>query len=318
MAVSTAGTRTDSGSTLMARRCAYLTMENPAGWTIDAELGFPPLEAMGWQIDSLPWRSEDIDWDLYDAVYIGTPWDYPEDPDRFRQVLERADQSRAVLVNDIALVRWTIPKTYLRDVENKGVAIVPSIWGETMDVGLIENAFTQFDVDKLIVKPVISTNATNTFLFARETLPDLIAQLSETFAGRPYLVQPFISNIQSEGEYSLFYFNRVFSHAIQKIPKPDDFRVQEEYGAEIIPVDPEPALREAGDQLMNVVDPMPVYGRADFVRGLDGRFLVMELELIEPSMYLRMNKEAPQRFAEAFDNYVSNVSGGNKKCSEIS
>ena len=193
-----------------------------------------------------------------------------------------------------------------------GVAIVPSIWGEAMDVGLIENTFTQFDVGKLIVKPVISTNSTDTFLFARETLPGLIDQLSETFVGRPFLVQPFISNIQSEGEYSLFYFNRVFSHAIQKIPKPDDFRVQEEHGAEIIPVDPEPALREAGDQLMNVVDPMPVYGRADFVRGSDGRFLVMELELIEPSMYLRMNKEAPQRFAAAFDNYVSNESGGSK------
>jgi len=313
-----AGKRTDSGITLTTRRCAYLTMENPAGWTIDAELGFPPLEALGWQIDSLPWRSDDIDWDQYDAVYIGTPWDYPEDPDRFMQMLERADQSHAVLVNDVALVRWTIPKTYLRDIENMGVAIVPSIWGEAMDVGVIESAFDQFGADKLIVKPVISTNATDTFLFARETLPNLIDPLSETFAGRPFLVQPFIGNIQSEGEYSLFYFNRVFSHAIQKIPKPDDFRVQEEHGAEIVPVDPEPALREAGDRLMNIIDPMPVYGRVDFVRGSDGRFLVMELELIEPSMYLRMNKEAPQRFAEAFEYYVSNVSGGNKKCSEIS
>ena len=300
----------------MTRRCAYLTMENPAGWTIDAELGFPPLEALGWQIESLHWRSEGIEWDRFDAVYVGTPWDYPEDPDRFLQVLERIDQSAAVLVNDIALVRWTIPKTYLRDVEKEGVAIVPSIWGEAMNGGAIENAFTQFDVDKVIVKPVISTNATDTFLVVRETFPDLKAQLCETFAERPYVVQPFIGNIQSEGEYSLFYFNRIFSHAIQKVPKSEDFRVQEEYGAEITPVEPEPALQKAGDQLMNVVDPMPVYGRADFVRGSDGRFLVMELELIEPSMYLRMNKEAPRRFAEAFDNYVSIASGGNKKCSE--
>ena len=126
-------------------------------------------------------------------------------------------------------------------------------------------------------------------------------------------MQPFIYNIQSEGEYSLFYFNRIFSHAIKKIPKLDDFRVQEEFGAEIIPVEPELALREAGDRLMKVVDPMPVYGRADFVRGPDGRFLVMELELIEPSLYLRTNKEAPQRFADAFDEYVTARSRGPEK-----
>ena len=288
-------------------------MENLAGWAIDAELGFPPLEAMGWQIDSLPWRSEGVDWDLFDAVYIGTPWDYPEDPGRFLQVLDCIDQSAAVLVNDIALVRWTIPKTYLRDLEKEGVAIVPSIWGDTMEEGAIDNAFSQFDVDKVIVKPVISTNATDTFLITRETFPDLKAQLTDTFDQRPYVVQPFIGNIQSEGEYSLFYFNRIFSHAIQKIPKPDDFRVQEEHGAEIIPVDPEPALREAGDQLMNVIDPMPVYGRADFVRGSDDRFLVMELELIEPSMYLRMDNDAPRKFAEAFDEYVTSQTGGKQK-----
>ena len=145
-------------------------MENSAGWTIDVDLAFPPLEAMGWQIESLPWRSEDIDWDLYDAVYVGTPWDYPEDPDRFLQILECADQSRAVLVNDIALVRWTIPKTYLRDLEKKGIAVVPSIWGDTMDVDLIEIAFAQLDVDQLIVKPVVSTNATDTYLIARNAL----------------------------------------------------------------------------------------------------------------------------------------------------
>ena len=288
-------------------------MENSAGWTIDADLAFPPLEAIGWQIESLPWRSEDVDWDLYDAVYVGTPWDYPEDPDRFMQMLERADQSRAVPVNDIALVRWTIPKTYLGDLQKKGVAIVPSIWGDTMDVDLIDIAFTQFDVDQLIVKPVVSTNATDTYLIARDVLPDLVDQLNETFDGRPYLVQPFIKNIQSEGEYSLFYFNRIFSHAIKKIPKLDDFRVQEEFGAEIIPVEPELALHEAGDRLMKVVDPVPVYGRADFVRGPDGRFLVMELELIEPSLYLRTNKEAPQRFADAFDEYVTARARGPEK-----
>ena len=95
------------------------------------------------------------------------------------------------------------------------------------------------------------------------------------------------------------------SHATRKVPKRGDFRVQEEHGAEVLAVTPEADLVRTGDKVMGLVTPMPAYARADFVRGPDGRFLVMELELIEPSMYLRMDPEAPRRFAEAFDDYVS-------------
>ncbi len=294
------------------RRCAYLTMDNPEGWSIDAELGFSPLRAMGWTIDSLPWRTDKVDWDRFDAVYIGTPWDYPEDPEHFMRVLESVDRSGAILINDIELVRWTIPKTYLRDLEDKGASIVPSIWGDEMNPEALDAAFKHFSVDKIIVKPVISTNATDTYLLERENIPRTAIQLRDIFADRPYVMQPFIENIQSEGEFSLFYFTNNFSHAIQKTPKRDDFRVQEEHGADIYAVKPEPALLESADKIMQLVDPIPVYARADFVRGPDGRFLVMELELIEPSLYLRMDAEAPRRFAEAFDEYVTNVSGSMK------
>lgn len=287
-------------------------MENADGWTIDAELAFPPMEAMGWAIESLPWRTDGVDWDLFDAVYIGTPWDYPEDPEHFMRVLESVDRSGAILINDIELVRWTIPKTYLRDLEDKGASIVPSVWGNEMNPEALDAAFKQFSVDKIIVKPVISTNATDTYLLERENIPRTAVQLRDIFADRPYVMQPFIENIQSEGEFSLFYFNNNFSHAIQKTPKRDDFRVQEEHGADIYAVKPEPALLETADKIMQFVDPVPVYARADFVRGPDGRFLVMELELIEPSLYLRMDAEAPRRFAEAFDEYVTNVSGSMK------
>ena len=101
----------------------------------------------------------------------------------------------------------------------------------------------------------------------------------------------------------------MFSHAIQKVPGAGDFRVQEEYGADIISVIPEPSLSQIGDGVMNLAKPAPVYARVDFVRGTDEQFLLMELELVEPSMYLRMDSKAPARFAEAFDRYVKQKSG---------
>lgn len=294
---------------MTARRCAYLTMENLDGWSIDAELGFAPLEAMGWTVDALPWRSENVDWNAFDAVYIGTPWDYPEDPDRFLEVLASIDRSRAVLVNDMALVTWSLPKTYLRDLEKMGVDIVPSIWGERYEAGMLRKALDRFGADKVIIKPVVSTNATDTFLIERKDFDSTEARLSGTFSNVACVIQPFMSDIQSEGEYSLFYFNRQFSHAILKTPKSGDFRVQEEFGANIVAVDPGPALRETSDRILQLIEPMPVYARADLVRGAGDRFYLMELELVEPSMYLRMDALAPERFAKAFDDYFTQVSG---------
>jgi len=285
-------------------------MESTEGWSIDADLGFPPLEAKGWQVEAVPWRTSNPDWNQYHAVYIGVPWDYPEDPDGFLAVLQTIHESSATLVNDLELVRWALPKTYLRDLEERGAAIVPSIWCDEMAGHLLEQAFAAHKTERIIVKPVISTNATDTFLLTRERARDLATELSKTFDKRAFVVQPFIENIQTEGEFSLFYFNGQFSHATLKVPKAEDFRVQEEHGAQVLSIEPEPELLRTGDSVMRLVDPMPVYARADFVRGPDGRFLIMELELIEPSMYLRMDPQAPQRFADAFDQYMTNATAG--------
>lgn len=282
-------------------------MDSTAGWSIDADLGIAPLEIRGWMVDQVPWRSPDVDWNVYDAVYIGTPWDYPEDVNRFIAVLERIDRSRAVLVNDLALVHWGLPKTYLRDLERRGADIVPSLWQTQLEQGDLAKYFDRIVADTLIIKPVVSTNATDTFLLERETASRHETALLQKFHNRAFVVQPFIASIKSDGEYSLFYFNNRFSHAIRKVPKARDFRVQEEHGAEITAIVPESVLIEAADRVLALVTPVPVYARCDLLRGPDGRFLLMELELIEPSMYLRMHADAPERFAAAFDQYVSSV-----------
>ena len=117
--------------------------------------------------------------------------------------------------------------------------------------------------------------------------------------------QPFIKNVQIEGEYSLFFFSNKFSHAILKTPKEKDFRVQEEHGAYIISIKPEKDLLETAATVLKLVEPVPVYARCDFIRAPDGRFLLMELEVIEPSLYFRMNSKAAGRFALEFDTYVA-------------
>ncbi|MDX1507606.1 MAG: hypothetical protein R3358_04965, partial [Woeseiaceae bacterium] len=283
---------------------AYLTMDDIGDFVTDADLSFAPMQALGWSIDMVSWRETGVDWSAYDAVYICTPWDYPEDPAAFMRLLEAIDTSRAVLVNDIELVRWTLEKTYLRDLETKGADIVPSAWFGHFDANDFDRCFEQFATDKIVIKPVVGANAVDTYVVERPLSAALRDELAEKYDARRFVVQPFIDNIRTEGEYSLFYFSGVFSHAIRKLPKAGDFRVQEEHGADILSETAPPAAVEAATRIVGLVDPEPVYVRVDLVRGDDDRFLLMELELIEPSLYLRTDAGAAERFAQAFDAHV--------------
>ncbi len=166
-------------------------METTIGWSIDSDLSFEPMRTLGWAIDEIPWRSADADWNQYDAVYINTPWDYPDDPELFIALLESIDASRAILVNDIALVRWTIPKTYLRDLETRGVAIVPSLWYEKFDRDALPGFLDAHQCDWIIIKPVVSSNATNVFLFDDSVSDRVIAELEYVFANRSFVVPEF-------------------------------------------------------------------------------------------------------------------------------
>lgn len=280
-------------------RSAFLTMDNTEGWSIDAGLCIPHLEALGWQVEWIPWRKPGVNWGQFDLVYLAAPWDYPEDPVEFLQVLEKIEASSATLVNNFELVRWNLEKTYLRDLQNRGAAIVPSLWYQRFEEENLPGYFAALACEKIIIKPVISTNASNTFLLDKAVEAESITALHKVFSNRAFLVQPFMENIRKEGEFSLFYIDGVLSHAIQKIPKAGDFRVQEEHGGNIIAAEPEDRLQITADALMQLVKPTPLYARADFVRGQDSGFLLMELEMIEPSMYLRMHDKAPQRFARA-------------------
>ena len=122
-----------------------------------------------------------------------------------------------------------------------------------------------------------------------------------------FLLQPFMDAIIDEGEYSLFYFNGTLSNCILKTPKNNDFRVQEEHGGQLKLVnEPDTLLVECGNQCLDVIDEQLLYARLDFVRYQDS-FALMEAELIEPSLYFNMDPESPERFARAFNNFVTSL-----------
>ena len=129
----------------------------------------------------------------------------------------------------------------------------------------------------------------------------MLQQLVDTFEDRDWFAQPFLRSVVTEGEYSLFYFDGVLSHAIQKVPKRGDFRVQEEHGGEIIAIPVTAELRRAAEPVLAAIAPVPLQVRIDLIRMDSGALALMEVELIEPSLYLRMHPGAPAAFANALE-----------------
>jgi hypothetical protein len=280
------------------RRIAFLTMHDPSGFVIDDELAVLPLARRGIQVETIPWDRPGIDWRQYALVVIRSTWDYQHKAREFLDVLEGIERLGVRLDNGSEIVRWNMQKSYLRDLAGRGVEIVPTFWREGLRRGELVPLFEELRSDEGVIKPVMSSNAQGAWRLDAKRARELAPEIEAYFAGRPLMMQPFERGITEEGEFSLVYLNGQHSHSLLKTPRRGDFRVQEEHGSAIVAITPEPALREAGDAAIAAVGQKLLYARVDLVRS-GNAFRVMELELVEPSMYLRIEPGAPDRFADA-------------------
>jgi hypothetical protein len=254
------------------------------------ELGINPVPAI--------WNDAAIDWTSFDALVIRTPWDYFERAAEFRGWLDARIATGVLMCNAGDILDWNYDKRYLQDLAAAGVPLVPTICiarGEQADVAALARARGWSEI---VVKPTISGGAYRTYRFFVEDAAAYTKQIDETLADRGVLVQPFLSEILSGGELSLLFFDGVFSHAVCKRPRPGDYRVQFQFGGTTESVDVEPALVAQARACVLAAPSLPVYARVDGVVK-DGRFLLMELEVFEPLMFLAKHPEAPGRFARA-------------------
>ncbi len=284
-------------------RIAFLTLEHAADYVIDDALAIAELTRRGWEAIELPWSQPGVDWNDFDVVIIRTTWDYHDHPVAFLATLAAIDASSARLENALPIVEWNLDKQYLRTLESRGVTIVPSVWGHGGDARTFASLFTTLQETEIVVKPTISAGAKDTFRLHAPLGDVTLQHLVDTFADRDWFAQPFLRSVITEGEYSLFYFGGRLSHAVRKVPKAGDFRVQEEHGGEITGIPVTPELQRVADRVLATLVPPPFQARIDLVRLESGALAVMEVELIEPSMYFRMDSRAPANFADALEGY---------------
>lgn len=254
----------------------------------------PACLAEGIQLEARIWDSPDFDPSLYDAVVIGTTWDYMEKPDQFGGVLAEC-AARSKLLNPLPTVMWNKRKTYLKDLEARGAPMIPTVWARKADEATIAAAFETLECEDIVVKPVMGAGA---WRQARVKKGEALPQANHLPPAEA-MIQPFLPSVSEEGEYAFLFFNREFSHCALKRPAKGDYRVQSEYGgfeAVHTPSAEELALAKA---VIDSVEGDLLYARVDMLRGLDGRLALIELELIEPYLYPEQGPDFGANFARA-------------------
>ena len=287
----------------MKSKCALLTINDLSNFQSYDNLIVKPLKDLGWECEFVPWDSTSVNWDDFDAVIIRSTWDYQQKENLFSRTLQLIEASSATLYNSLDTVKWNINKRYLLELEKENISIIPTRLYDSFDFDIVNQLFSFFNENKLIIKPCVSANADDTFILEQNKMGSLKPVLENTFSQKDFLVQPFIKNIRIEGEYSLIYFGNRLSHVLLKTPKNGDFRVQEEHGGILKAINkPESSLIDFGNKVMGTVPYQCLYSRVDVVRGSDN-YLLMEIELIEPSLYFNMDSKSPQMFAEVFNKW---------------
>jgi glutathione synthase/RimK-type ligase-like ATP-grasp enzyme len=279
-------------------RVALVTCRKLPGLTDDDRLLLPALERRGAAVEAAVWDDPAVDWKRFDRVALRSVWDYHLRAEEFDAWLAARAHDGGTVWNPAALVRWNAHKGYLRALAAAGVATIQTEWlarSLPARLGGLMDARSWRDV---VVKPAVSASAHRTFRVAREDADARQPDLDAILATGDALVQPFASEITTDGEWSLLFFGGAFSHAVRKRPAASDFRVQEELGGRAETEVPAPRVVEQAAAALAAAPGRTAYARVDgIVR--DGVFVLMELELIEPVLYLSRHPQAPDRLAAA-------------------
>jgi len=248
------------------------------------------LAARGVDAEPAPWDDDAVAWADADLVAVRTTWDYTEHRDAFLAWAGRVDAATR-LVNPLPVLTWNSHKRYLTDLAAAGVPVVPTV--------LLEAGGPVPDVlgeGPLVIKPAVSAGGRGARLGSAAA--DLRDTAAELLIGGDVLVQPAVGSIGRDGEVSLIRLGDTWSHAVRKLPAAGGFLVHEKHGGRL--EDHVPTTREVAvaEQALAAAPGPVAAARVDLVR-LDGEPVVMELELIEPELFLRRAPAAPARLADA-------------------
>lgn len=245
------------------------------------------------RISLLPvrWNDDTIIWKIFDAVMVICVWDYTDDPESFIRVIRKIDEEKIPIINTLEEILFNINKKYLDELNHLGINIMPTIRCKNPKFSDLETAFKEFKQTKLIVKREIGSASRGQHLIDLGNYTD--GSLFDWHLEGDYMIQPFINEIQTSGEISVLFINGVKQHAILKRAPDGEYRVQCFYGGTHCKI----PLPEDVPNVLTKLSKIPLLARVDYVRLDNGEQVLMEIEMIEPDLFLDC---ADSSFSEIF------------------
>ncbi|MEP6686849.1 MAG: hypothetical protein ABJC36_00785 [Gemmatimonadales bacterium] len=269
------------------------TCRDKPGVTADDAVLARALEARGAEVRALPW--EEIAAGGADVVCLRSTWDYHRRWDEFRRWIGAFEDRPGLLWNPPATVLWNADKRYLQALGSAGVRLPVTHWVEPGERPDCDRFFREAGTGRAVLKPRVSATAYSTHLLQPgDRLDDATWAPLESVGS---LLQAFVPEI-AEGEASLMFVDGAFTHAVRKHPSAGEFRVQHDFGGRLEALEPSAALQAFAEQIFEAVAYEWLYARVDVVETAAGPVL-MELELIEPDLFLARAPAAAERLAEA-------------------
>lgn len=277
--------------------------DHPEVWQTGYARKALALAAAGLAVEQRLW-TDPGDLGGFDLVTPLFAWGYQRDVTRWFGLLDRLEAQQLPVVNPVRLVRWNSDKSYLGELLAQRVAVVPTVFVDALDDGSFAAACDALGASDVVIKPAISAgaDATHRLLRGDRLPPDAL--------GQRRLVQPLMPGIVRDGEFSLFLFDGEVSHAIVKRPALGDFRVQEQFGGHEFAWAATTEAKALAAAALAACPVQPTYARVDMVGDVDGKLHIMELELIEPSLFLHFAPDKGAAFAAAFSRAATTAIGG--------
>jgi glutathione synthase/RimK-type ligase-like ATP-grasp enzyme len=293
---------------MQIQQIALVTCESLGHYSVNADSEddrlFQFLQTKGHQVSLQVWDDAHVDWKLYDAIILRTPWDYFDKIDAFYSWLDKLEQLNCRVFNPVKTLRWNADKIYFKDMQLHGVEIVPTIWLDKESKFDAEVIFRELQTNKIVVKPRVSGAAKNTMALTLTDALERSGEIQALLQSESFLAQPFLEQIKEQGEWSFIFFNGRYSHTVLKKAKADDFRVQHFFGGTVYTPEPPAHLLATAQEIATKFAADCLYARVDGIE-LDGKLVLMELELIEPFLFLSTAANSLDHYYEAMQELIN-------------
>lgn len=252
------------------------------------------------------WSDPTVKWEQFSFLLIKSTWDYFDFYSEFLAWIDKIKKLNIPALNSMDTILWNSSKRYLLEIESRGFPVVA---GMILERGMPiskENIKSKITSKTWVVKPLVSGGAKNTLKINSKDWENHVDKIQSWVNEEPFLIQPFVPEIEKVGEYSLIFFNGKFSHAVLKTPASKDFRVQHYFGGTIRPVNPSESMLASCQNLINEFAAESLYVRVDGVE-VGGVFNLMELEMIEPYLFLGLNDQALSNYKKAIEERLKSM-----------